>query len=172
MLGYEDGFFPLPEPLISGPATRVMSLKDGARKMSKSDPSDLSRINLTDDADTIAKKFRRAKTDPHPLPSDVEELKSRPEAANLLGIYAALARRYRRQHRLREFAGQQFSSFKQSLVDLAVATLGPIARGNEAAAWRIRPLSMRFWSTVPSAPRRLATPVLAEVKKILGFVRR
>ena len=99
MPGYEDGFFPLPEPLISGPATRVMSLKDGARKMSKSDPSDLSRINLTDDADTIAKKLRRAKTDPHPLPSDVAGLKGRPEAANLLGIYAALARRSPSRHR-------------------------------------------------------------------------
>src|SRR4026208_1032268 len=87
--GYSDGFFPLPEPLISGPATRVMSLKDGSKKMSKSDPSDLSRINLTDDADLIAKKIRKARTDPEPLPAEVSGLHSRPEAANLVGIYAA-----------------------------------------------------------------------------------
>ena len=88
--GYNDGFFPLPEPFITGPATRVMSLRDGTKKMSKSDPSDLSRINLTDDADTIAKKFRKAKTDPDPLPSEAAGLKGRPEAENLVGIYAAL----------------------------------------------------------------------------------
>src|SRR3989304_5815061 len=89
--GFGDAFFPLPEPLIQGPATRVMSLRDGAKKMSKSDPSDQSRINLTDDADTIALKIRRAKTDPEALPSEVMGLEHRPEADNLVGIYAALA---------------------------------------------------------------------------------
>src|SRR5512133_3954820 len=88
--GYGDAFFPLPEPLIQGPATRVMSLRDGAKKMSKSDPSDYSRINLTDDADAIAQKVRKAKTDPEPLPSEEKGLENRPEAANLVGIYAAL----------------------------------------------------------------------------------
>ena len=89
--GHADGnFFPLPEPVITGPATRVMSLRDGTKKMSKSDPSDLSRINLTDDADTIAKKIQKAKTDPEPLPSELKGLEGRPEAENLVGIYAAL----------------------------------------------------------------------------------
>src|SRR6185437_10023037 len=88
--GYGDAFFPLPEPLIQGPATRVMSLRDGAKKMSKSDPSDYSRINLTDDADAIAQKVRKAKTDPEPLPSEEKGLETRPEADNLVGIYAAL----------------------------------------------------------------------------------
>src|SRR5688572_543966 len=88
--GFGDAFFPLPEPLIQGPATRVMSLRDGTKKMSKSEPSDQSRINLTDDADTIALKVRRAKTDPDPLPHEVADLEKRPEADNLVGIYAAL----------------------------------------------------------------------------------
>jgi tryptophanyl-tRNA synthetase len=168
--GYENGFFPLPEPLIYGPATRVMSLKDGARKMSKSDPSDLSRINLTDDADAIARKFRRAKTDPHPLPGDLAELKSRPEAANLLGIYAAL-RGETIATSLHEFAGHQFSSFKQSLVDLAVATLGPIA----AEMKRLMADPAFVDAVLADGSERaeaLSAPVLAEVKKILGFVRR
>ena len=90
VLGHGEAFFPLPEPLIQGPATRVMSLRDGSKKMSKSDPSDYSRINLSDDADTIAQKIRKAKTDPEPLPSEIEGLKQRPEAENLIGIFAAL----------------------------------------------------------------------------------
>ncbi len=90
--GYADGFFPLPEPLITGPATRVMSLRDGTKKMSKSDESDMTRINLTDDADAIAKKIRKAKTDPEPLPSEVKGLEARPEADNLVGIYAGARR--------------------------------------------------------------------------------
>src|SRR5207253_3513214 len=89
--GFGDVFFPQPEPLIQGPATRVMSLRDGTKKMSKSDSSDQSRINLTDDSDTIALKVRRAKTDPHPLPTELKELEQRPEAENLVGIFAALA---------------------------------------------------------------------------------
>ena len=90
-------FFPLPEPVITGPATRVMSLRDGTKKMSKSEPSDLSRINMTDDADTIAEKIKRAKTDPEPVPPSNEELRARPEADNLVGIYAALAGTTKRQ---------------------------------------------------------------------------
>src|SRR5690606_3650880 len=119
-------FFPVTEPLIEGPATRVMSLRDGTRKMSKSDPSDLSRINLTDDADTIARKIRKAKTDPAPLPETIEELEGRPEADNLIGIYAALAGRTR-QEIVTEFAGRPFSEFKPALADLAVEQLSPIA---------------------------------------------
>ena len=104
-------FFPLPEPVITGTATRVMSLRDGTKKMSKSDESDISRINLTDDADAIANKIRRAKTDPHPLPDSKDGLKDRPEAENLLNIYAALADQDR-DAVIAEFAGQQFSGFK------------------------------------------------------------
>lgn len=124
--GFGDAFFPLAEPLITGPATRVMSLRDGAKKMSKSDPSDLSRINLTDDADTIALKFRKAKTDPEPLPSSLDGLKTRLEADNLVGIYAALAGQTKEEV-LRDHGGAQFSTFKPALADLAVARLAPIA---------------------------------------------
>src|SRR6186713_1463971 len=106
--GYPDGFFPLPEPLITGPATRVMNLRDGTKKMSKSDESDMMRINLTDDADAIAKKIRKAKTDPEPLPSESKGLEGRPEADNLVGIYAGLADTSKEQV-LREFGGSPFS---------------------------------------------------------------
>jgi tryptophanyl-tRNA synthetase len=123
--GYGDGFFPQPEPLIQGPATRVMSLRDGSKKMSKSDPSDQSRINLTDDADTIAHKIRRAKTDPDALPSEEKGLEGRLEADNLVGIYAALAELTKAEV-LKQFAGAQFSTFKAALVELAVTKLGPI----------------------------------------------
>jgi tryptophanyl-tRNA synthetase len=121
-----NGFFPLTEPLIEGPAPRVMSLRDGTKKMSKSDPSDLSRINLTDDADTIAKKIRKAKTDPEPLPSEVEGLKDRPEADNLVTIFAALAETSRAAV-ISDFGGRQFSDFKPALAELAVEKLAPIA---------------------------------------------
>ncbi|MDN5925803.1 MAG: tryptophan--tRNA ligase [Hyphomicrobiales bacterium] len=121
-----SGFFPLTEPLIGGVATRVMSLRDGSKKMSKSDPSDLSRINLTDDADTIAKKIKKAKTDPEALPSEVAGLKDRPEAENLVGIYAALADTTKEKI-VAEFAGRQFSAFKPALADLAVDKLAPLA---------------------------------------------
>src|SRR5271165_5761570 len=109
--GFGETFFPLPEPLITGPATRVMSLRDGSKKMSKSEPSDYSRINLTDDADSIAQKIRKAKTDPEPLPSDEKGLAHRPEADNLVGIYAALADTTRAGV-LGQFGNEQFSPFK------------------------------------------------------------
>ncbi|MDF3073172.1 MAG: Tryptophanyl-tRNA synthetase [Alphaproteobacteria bacterium] len=118
-------FFPLTEPLILGEATRVMSLRDGSKKMSKSDPSDYSRINLTDDADAIALKIRKAKTDPLPMPATEAEAETRPEVDNLLGIYAALSDR-QRSDILAEFAGREFSAFKKALTDLAVEKLGPI----------------------------------------------
>jgi tryptophanyl-tRNA synthetase len=121
-----NGYFPLTEPVIEGPATRVMSLRDGSKKMSKSDASDLSRINLTDDAEEISKKIRKAKTDPDALPSETEGLKDRPEADNLVGIYAALADTTKADV-LKDFGGQQFSTFKPALADLAVAKLAPIA---------------------------------------------
>ncbi len=118
-------YFPMVEPLIEGPAPRVMSLKDGTKKMSKSDPSDLSRINLMDDAETISKKIRKAKTDPDALPSETEGLKGRPEADNLVGIFAALSDRTK-EDVLTEFGGQQFSVFKPALVELAVEVLSPV----------------------------------------------
>jgi tryptophanyl-tRNA synthetase len=125
--GFGDGqLFPLPEPLIMGAATRVMSLRDGTKKMSKSDASDYSRINLTDDADTIAQKVRKAKTDPEPLPTEEKGLEPRPEADNLVGIFAALSGRTKAEV-LRDFGGGQFSSFKNALVELCVAKLSPIA---------------------------------------------
>ena len=151
--GFGDAFFPQPEPLIQGPATRVMSLRDGTKKMSKSDPSDQSRINLTDDADTIALKVRRAKTDPEPLPSEIKGLEARPEADNLVGIYAALAGKTKADV-LTEFGGAQFSTFKGALTDLLVAKLGPITAEMRAADRRSRPISTRCWRTAPSAPRR------------------
>ncbi|WP_026060377.1 tryptophan--tRNA ligase [Pseudaminobacter salicylatoxidans] len=128
MMGEEkvNGFFPITEPIIGGPAARIMSLRDGSKKMSKSDPSDLSRINLTDDADTISKKIKKAKTDPQALPSETDGLASRPEAENLVGIYAGLAE-ISKQDVLNEFGGQQFSVFKPALADLAVEKLAPIA---------------------------------------------
>src|ERR1700750_182552 len=125
-LGLGPAFFPQPEPLIQGPATRVMSLRDGTKKMSKCDPSDYTRINLTDDADAIAQKIRKAKTDPEPLPSEEKGLESRPEADNLVGIFAALSGRTKADV-LGEFGGGQFSGFKNSLVELCVAKLAPVA---------------------------------------------
>ncbi len=124
--GFDSGvFFPLPEPLISGPATRVMSLRDGSKKMSKSDASDYSRINLSDTADEIAQKIRKAKTDPEPLPSEEAGLEGRAEAGNLVGVFAALSGRAKADV-LKEFGGANFSTFKNALVELAVEKLSPI----------------------------------------------
>ncbi|WP_336277057.1 tryptophan--tRNA ligase [Bartonella sp. CB178] len=123
----EQVFFPVPEALIGGAAVRVMSLRDGTKKMSKSDPSDFSRINLEDDADLIAKKIRKAKTDSAPLPDTIAALGERPEVDNLLNIYAAFAE-ISKEEILLEFSGQQFSSFKKSLADLAVHKLAPITK--------------------------------------------
>src|SRR5215813_9553502 len=122
---YERDFFPLPEPQIFGSATRVMSLRDGTKKMSKSDSSDYSRINMTDDADAIALKIRRAKTDPEPLPHAREALERRPEADNLISIYAALSD-MSRETAVSRFAGRNFSTFKEALSGLAVDVLGRI----------------------------------------------
>jgi tryptophanyl-tRNA synthetase len=167
--GYSDGFFPLPEPLISGPATRVMSLKDGSKKMSKSDPSDLSRINLTDDADSIAKKIRKAKTDPDALPHDPQGLAQRPEAANLIGIYAALSDASV-ETVLRDFGGRQFADFKGALIDVAVARLAPL--GGEMKRLMADPVHVDgVLADGAARAAAIAGPVIAEVKKILGFVR-
>src|SRR6187399_3377467 len=122
----DEPLFTLPDPIIPPGAARIMSLRDGAAKMSKSDPSDMSRVNLADDPDEVMKKVRKAKTDPEPLPSEEKGLEGRPEAENLVGIYAALSGRSKPEV-LTEFGGGQFSSFKNALVELCVAKLSPIA---------------------------------------------
>ena len=160
-------FFPLPEPLTQGPGARVMSLRDGAAKMSKSDPSDNSRINLIDDADTIAQKIRKARTDAEPLPATVEELAGRAEALNLLGIYAALAGRTS-QEVLNDFAGQGFGAFKPKLAELAVEVLGPI--GGEMRRLLADPAEIdRVLADGAARARGVAGPTLAEVKQRVGF---
>ncbi|ACK51491.1 tryptophanyl-tRNA synthetase [Methylocella silvestris BL2] len=167
--GFGEAFFPLPEPLIQGPATRVMSLRDGAKKMSKSDPSDYSRINLSDDADAIAQKVRKAKTDPEPLPSEVEGLAARPEADNLVGIFAALNGQTKPEV-LSAFGGGQFSAFKSALVDLAVAKIGPIG----AEMKRLTADAAYIDSVLADGAARarvIAKDNMAAVKDILGFVR-
>jgi len=168
--GYPNGeFFPLCEPMILGPATRVMSLRDGTKKMSKSDPSDMSRINLTDDADTIANKIKRARTDPHPLPSEVQGLKGRPEADNLTGIFAALAGTTQAEV-LRQFGGGQFSTFKAALSELAVAKLSPVT--SEMNRLMADPAEIdRILKNGADRARAIAAPIMAEVKEIIGFVR-
>jgi len=161
-------FFPQPEPVIVGAATRVMSLRDGTKKMSKSDDSDMSRINLTDDADTIANKIKRAKTDPHPLPGSKDALKDRPEAENLLNIYAALADQDR-DAVIAQFAGQQFSGFKTELADLTVAKLAPLAA--EMRRLLADPAEIdRILKDGASRARAIAVPVMDEVKKQVGFI--
>jgi tryptophanyl-tRNA synthetase len=167
--GFGDAFFPLPEPLITGEATRVMSLRDGTKKMSKSEPSDYSRINLTDDADAIAQKIRKAKTDPEPLPSEEAGLKSRPEADNLIGIYAALAGTTRAGV-LAQFGNAQFSTFKSALVDLSVAKLGAI--GAEMKRLLKDPAAIDAILADGSArAQKLAGATMKAVKDIVGFVR-
>jgi tryptophanyl-tRNA synthetase len=167
--GFFDGiFFPLPEPVITGPATRVMSLRDGTKKMSKSDASDLSRINLTDDADTIARKFQKAKTDPEPLPSETAGLATRPEAENLVGIYAALDGRTKADV-LTDFGGAQFSTFKKALADLAVARLGPMAAETKRLLADPDEID-RILADGAGRARAIAAPVLAKVKDIVGLI--
>ncbi|EGF95964.1 Tryptophan--tRNA ligase [Brevundimonas diminuta] len=161
------GYFPLPEPLIQGPATRVMSLRDGAAKMSKSDPSDLSRINLTDDADAIANKIRKAKTDMEPLPETLEGLEGRAEAKNLVAIYAALAGTTR-EAVLAEFAGQGFGAFKPKLAELAVSSMANVTA--EMRRLMNDPAEIdRALAAGAEKAREIAEPTIAEVKKIVGF---
>ncbi|WP_022720482.1 tryptophan--tRNA ligase [Rhodopseudomonas sp. B29] len=167
--GFGDAYFPLPEPVITGPATRVMSLRDGTKKMSKSDPSDYSRINLTDDADAIAQKIKKAKTDPEPLPSEEKGLEPRPEADNLVGIYAALAGKPKGEV-LAEFGGAQFSSFKSNLVDLAVTKLSPIATEMKRLAADHAYVDAVLADGSDRA-RAIAAETMLAVKDIMGMVR-
>jgi tryptophanyl-tRNA synthetase len=166
---YGNDFFPLPEPQILGEATRVMSLRDGSKKMSKSDESDYSRINLTDDADTIALKVRKAKTDPEPLPEAVEDLEKRPEADNLVTIYSALAGTSR-QDTLGQFAGQQFSAFKGNLVDLAVAKLAPISTEMNRLMSDVGEID-RILRQGADKASAIASANLSDIKDIIGLLR-
>jgi len=166
---FKTELFPLPEPMILGEAARVMSLRNGQNKMSKSDPSDYSRINLTDSADEIALKIRKAKTDPEPLPTEAAALEGRPEAANLLGIYAALSGRTR-DAALAEVGGKPFSDFKAVLTECAVAVLGPIT----AEMQRLTADQTYIDGVLRDGGERaraMSEPVLREVYDTLGFVR-
>jgi tryptophanyl-tRNA synthetase len=160
-------FFPLPEPLIEGPGARIMSLRDGSKKMSKSDPSDASRINLTDDADVIAKKIRKARTDQDPIPDNPDGLEGRPEVANLVGIYAAFAD-INTQGVLDQFAGQGFGAFKPALADLVVEKLGPVTDLMNRYLADTEELD-RILARGADRARDISTPILADVREIIGF---
>lgn len=166
---FKVDFFPVVDPLIEGTATRVMSLRDGTKKMSKSDPSDQSRINLTDDADQIASKIRKAKTDPEPLPETVEGLKDRPDARNLVNIYAALAGHTVDQV-IADFAGAQFGTFKPALADLAVAKLSPIT--SEMNRLMKDPAEIdRILGQGADRAEAIARPIVDQVYDIVGMIR-
>jgi tryptophanyl-tRNA synthetase len=161
-------FFPLPEPVIVGSGTRVMSLRDGTKKMSKSDESEFSRINLTDDADAITQKIRKARTDPEPLPDHLDGLKGRAEAENLVNIYAALAD-IAPEAVISEHAGAQFSQFKSALADLAVSKLNPLAA--EMRRLLADPGEIdRILKDGAERADAIATPVMEEVRRLVGFV--
>ncbi len=168
-LGFGAAFFPQPEPVITGPATRVMSLRDGTRKMSKSEASDFTRVNLTDDADLIAQKFRKARTDPEPLPSEPEGLKERPEAANLVGIFAALAQTDTSTV-LAEYGGAPFSAFKPALAELAIDKLGPISTEMRRLLDDPGHIDAVLADGTARA-RAIAAPVMDHVKDIIGLLR-
>ena len=161
-------FFPITEPVIEGAATRVMSLRDGAKKMSKSDPSDMSRINMTDDAETIAKKIRKAKTDPDALPSELDGLEERPEARNLVNIYAALSDQTPQQV-LAEVGGKQFGEFKPMLADLAVAKLSPIS-SEMARLMNDQAEIDRILARGAERAREITQPILRQTYEIVGMV--
>ncbi|MEP3440783.1 MAG: tryptophan--tRNA ligase [Sulfitobacter sp.] len=165
---YGVDFFPEVEPVIEGAATRVMSLRDGSKKMSKSDPSDASRINMTDDADTIAKKIRKAKTDPEALPSEIEGLKDRPEARNLVNIYAGLSDQTVEQV-LAEVGGQQFGTFKPALADLAVAKLAPISSEMARLMDDVSEIDKLLAKGAQQA-REITAPILKKTYDIVGMV--
>jgi tryptophanyl-tRNA synthetase len=156
------------EPLILGEATRVMSLRDGSRKMSKSDTSEFAYIGLEDDSDTIALKIRKARTDAEPLPSELEGLEGRPEAANLVGIYAALSRKTRAEV-LGEFAGAQFSTFKPMLAELLVETLSPVSGEMRRLLDDTAHLDAILARGAERA-RNIAEPIIKEVRSAVGFL--
>ena len=166
---YGVDFFPITEPVIEGAATRVMSLRDGSKKMSKSDPSDASRINMTDDADSIAKKIRKAKTDPDSLPSEAAGLEDRPEARNLVNIYAALNDQTVDEV-LADVGGQQFGTFKPQLAELAVAKLSPISAEMARLMDDTAEID-RILHRGAEQAREITAPILAKTYEIIGMVR-
>ena len=166
---YGVEFFPMTEPVIEGAATRVMNLQDGTKKMSKSDPSDKTRINLTDDADAIARKIKKAKTDPDPLPETAEGLENRPEARNLVNIWAALAETTV-DDVVAQNAGKMFGYFKQDLADLAVEKLAPIS-GEMARLMQDQAEIDRILGRGAERAREIAAPILAQTYDIVGMVR-
>ncbi len=165
---YGVDFFPITEPVIEGAATRVMSLRDGSKKMSKSDPSDASRINMTDDADTIAKKIRKAKTDPEALPSEAKGLEDRPEARNLVNIYAGLSGLTVDQV-LADVGGKQFSEFKPMLSELAVEKLSPIST-EMARLMEHQDEIDKILAHGAGQAREIAAPILKKTYEIVGMV--
>ncbi|MCF1743973.1 tryptophan--tRNA ligase [Paradevosia shaoguanensis] len=167
--GLDPEFFPTTEPMIAGPATRIMSLRDGTKKMSKSDPSDQSRISLLDDADGIAKKIKRATTDPEPLPSEVEGLKGRAEADNLVGIYAALSDKSKAEV-LAQFGGQGWGVFKPALAELAVSVLGPVSGEMKRLVNDPATIDGILRDGADRA-RAIAEDTMREVRNIVGFIR-
>ncbi|MEQ8334809.1 tryptophan--tRNA ligase [Nisaea sp.] len=166
---YGVDFFPLPEPMIFGEATRVMSLRDGTKKMSKSDVSEYSRINMTDEADEIAQKVRKAKTDPLPIPETAAEMADRPEARNLISIYAALSDADT-DAVLAEFAGKGFGDFKKAFAELAVETLGPIGSEMKRLTEDTTAVDAVLKKGAERA-REIAEPVVRDAKEIVGFLR-
>ena len=164
----EKDFFTLPEPQIIGEATRVMSLRDGTKKMSKSDISDASRINLTDTKEQISNKIKKARTDPHPLPDTIEELKNRPEAHNLINIYSSLSDQTS-ENILKDFAGKGFSYFKPKLIDLAVEVLNPISTEMRNLLKDTNEID-KILKNGELKAKEIAVPVLKDVKKLVGFV--
>ncbi|MCY3879413.1 MAG: tryptophan--tRNA ligase [Rhodobacteraceae bacterium] len=166
---FKVDFFPVIEPVIKGTATRVMSLRDGQQKMSKSDPSDMSRINLTDNEDTIRKKLRRARTDSEPISDSLQGLEGRPEARNLINIYAALAE-IQPDEVIRQFAGCLFSEFKPALIDLAVATIAPVTE--KMNGFMRDPAEIdRILGVGADNAASIAEPILHETYEIVGMIR-
>lgn len=166
---YKVDFFPLTEPVIEGPATRVMNLRDGSKKMSKSGDSDMERVNMTDDADTITKKFKKARTDPEPLPETLEGLKGRAEARNLVDIYAGLSDTTP-EAVIAEYAGAGWGRFKPALAELAVEKLSPIS--GEMSRLMDDPAEIdRILARGAEKANAIAQPILDQVYDIVGFVR-
>ena len=165
---YGEDFFPLPEPQILGKATRVMSLRDGNAKMSKSDPSEYSRITMTDDADVIMTKIKKAKTDPEPLPSDAEGLENRPEARNLVSIYAALAE-VSVDDVLAEYGGQGFGVFKPALADVAIAKLAPITEQMNIYMQDPAQIDAILKDGAERA-HAIAQPIMGDIRRLTGFL--
>jgi tryptophanyl-tRNA synthetase len=164
----ENSFFNLPEPQIFGPATRVMSLRDGTKKMSKSDPSDASRINLTDTKEEISNKIKKAKTDPNPLPETLEELKKRPEAFNLLNIYSSLSDQTL-DETIENFVGKGFSYFKPILIELAIENLNPISSEMRYLLKDTKAID-KILKNGEIKAREIAEPVLKDVKNLVGLI--